>query len=208
MFFSQHDCLGSWTVALVGEDHLDLPEPRRRAAVAHRVDLRRLALRITAGPELLEVRRPGDAVASLPEVRSLCLIGDLREHPALFPAFDFPECVTAELEVIALLIDRVAASPFNHDAIVDAADEAFERSFRTARSEPNVRHTLEGDGCPGVRIGASARFFFADQMRLITSGLEVLEDAVFNDGEFGGLDSIIVVAAFEAIRLPIVAGVM
>src|SRR5215471_3373292 len=101
---------------LIRQEHIDLPESRRRAAVAHGVDLSRLALTVEEGAELLPVRRARDPVARVPEIRGLRLVSYSREHPALLTTLDLPECVAAELEVIALLIDRKAPIAFDQDA--------------------------------------------------------------------------------------------
>ena len=50
-------------------EHGDLAEPRRRAAVAHRVGLARLALAVGRRPPQPVRRRPAEAIARRPEVR-------------------------------------------------------------------------------------------------------------------------------------------
>src|SRR5437773_7611288 len=98
-------------MALIREDDVDAAEPRRRASVADGVDLRRLALGIPRGAVLPPISRPGRAIAGLPEIRSPRLVAHARNHAALLGALDLPECIAAELDVISLLIDRVAPAP-------------------------------------------------------------------------------------------------
>src|SRR4051794_21420078 len=105
-------------MALVRKNDVDPAEPRGRAAVADGIDLRRLSLGIARGAELAPVLRTGRAVARLPEVGCSRLVRDARDHAALLPAFDLPESVAAELEVVALLIDGVTASAIDQDAVV------------------------------------------------------------------------------------------
>ena len=92
-------------MALVREQDVDLAEARGRASVTNGIDLRGFALGIARGAELAPVGRSGGAVASLPEVGRARLVRHARDHAALLAAFDLPERVTAELEIVALLID-------------------------------------------------------------------------------------------------------
>ena len=45
-------------------------------------------------------------VARIPEVSRPRLVGNVAQHPADLSVLDFPECLAAKLEVVALLIDR------------------------------------------------------------------------------------------------------
>src|SRR5450432_1047372 len=182
------------SMALVREQHVDLPEPRGGAAVADGVDLGRLALGISREAELPPVGRAGGAVAGLPEVGRTALVGDARNHAALLAALDFPKSVAAELEVVALLVDGIIAGAIDQDAVVDAGDQAFKRGLPRAGFEPDIGHALEGHGGPGIGLAAAVRFLVAHQVRLFAGGLVVAENALFDDGELGGLDAIVVIA--------------
>ena len=101
---------------LVGEDDVDLAEAGGGAAVADGVDLGGFAFGVAGGAVLTPVGGAGGGVAGLPEVGGAGLVGDAGEHAAFFPAFDFPEGVAAELEVVAPLIDAVGPVAFDVDA--------------------------------------------------------------------------------------------
>src|ERR1700760_1591561 len=92
---------------LVGENHVNLPEARGGATVADGVDLGGFTFGVAGGSVLPPVSGCGGAVTGLPEIGRARLVGDARNHAAFFAAFDFPESVAAELEVVTLLIDRV-----------------------------------------------------------------------------------------------------
>src|ERR1043166_9455426 len=88
-------CLVS--MVLVRHDDIDLPETRRRAAMAHGVDLRGLALAVIGQTILLPIRARRDPIARLPEIGRASLICHARKHAALLAALDFPERIAAEL---------------------------------------------------------------------------------------------------------------
>ncbi len=53
---------------------------------------------------------PDDRVEVVPEVRGDGVVGDVAHHPRLLAVLDLPERIAAELAVVALLVDRVAAA--------------------------------------------------------------------------------------------------
>src|ERR1022692_918677 len=181
-------------MALVRENDVDAAEARGGAAVADGVDLRGLALGVAGGAVLPPVGGSGGAVAGLPEIGRARLVAHARDHAALPAALDFPEGVAAKLNVVALLIDGVAAAAVDQHAVIDAADQAIQRGLARAWLEPHVRHALEGDGGPAIGLAASVGFFFADEVRLLARGLVALEDASVDDGPLGGLDAFIVIS--------------
>ena len=98
--------------------------------------------------------------------------------PPLLAALDFPERIAAELEVVALLIDRITAAPIDQHAIVDARDQLVERGLARPGFQPHIGHALERHGRPGIRLAAAVRFLIAHQMRLLARGLVVPENAL------------------------------
>src|SRR5207247_2264308 len=102
LFSGQHGLASSRSI---GEQHVGPPESRRRAAVADGIDLPRLALTVIGRAPLLPIAGAGDSVAGLPQIGGARLVGHARKHTSLLAPFDLPECVAAELEIIALMID-------------------------------------------------------------------------------------------------------
>src|ERR1035441_5265441 len=182
------------TSALVRLNHIHLAEARRRTAVADRVDLLRLPLAVVGRAPLLPIAGSGDQGERLPEVGGARLVGDPRNHPLLLAVLDLPKSVAAELEIVALLIDREAAIAIDQDAVVHAGDQVVDTRPRLARLQPNVGHALERNAGPVVGIAAAARFALADQMGLVADGLVVFENALLDDGKLGGFHAIVVEA--------------
>src|ERR1019366_1188478 len=185
--------LSMMVLPLVGQQHVHLPESRRRATVTHGVDLLRLAFSVEERAELLPVTGARNAVAGAPEVGGLGLVSHAREHAALLAALDLPERVSAELKVIALLIDRVTTLAFDQNAVIYAGDQIAGSDIARAGRQPHIRHALEGHAGPRVRVAAAARLGFADQVRLVANRLVVLENALLDDGELGGQHAVVVV---------------
>ena len=101
-------------------DFLDA-QPRR--SVRDAVGLGRLALRVAASPEHPPRLLAGDRVEIGPEVGRDRVVGDVAHHPRLLAVPDLPEAVAAELAVVALLIDRVAAAAVDQDPVLRVGDE-------------------------------------------------------------------------------------
>src|SRR5262245_32019186 len=140
----------------IRQQHIDSPEPRRRAAMTDRINLTRLPLAVIRCAPLHPVTRASDPVARLPEIGRAGLVGHTRKHPLFLAAFDGPEGVAPELEVIALVIDRPAAIAIDEDAVVDARNQVIERQVRLSRLEPNVGHPLERHARPVIGVAAAA----------------------------------------------------
>src|SRR3989442_8848814 len=153
------------TASLLRPDHGDAAEAAGRAAVAHGVDLAGLPLAIPVQTDVLPGGLIAEEVASLPEVGRAALVGDVGDHRAYLSALDFPEGVAAELEVIALVVDRVRTATVDQDPVIHAGNEVVERGRLLARGQPDVRHPLERHR--GVRIGVAAgrRFVLPDPVR-------------------------------------------
>src|SRR5262245_59045163 len=90
----------------IRQQHIDPPEPRRRAAMTDGINLARLAFAVIRRAPLHPITRAGDPVAGLPQVGRAGLIGDARKHPLLLAAFDGPKGIASELEIVTLMIDR------------------------------------------------------------------------------------------------------
>src|ERR1022692_2755056 len=99
--------LSMMVLLLVGQQHIHLPESRRRTTVAHGVDLLRLAFSVEEGAELLPVTGARNAIAGAPEVGGFRLETPARELAAFLPPFISPDRVSAKRKIVALLIDGV-----------------------------------------------------------------------------------------------------
>src|SRR6516225_11513356 len=90
------------------------------------------------------------------EFRRAALLGHVLKHVAEAAVADFPENLAAELEVVALLIDRERAVALDVDAALDRADDLVEADVLLARKQRNVRHALELHIGPVLRTSSRA----------------------------------------------------
>ena len=99
--------------------------------------------------------------------------------PRDLAGLDLPERLAAELEVVALLVDRPAAAALDQDAVLDAADQVVERELRR---RPAASDTLGMRGNGTLPQLSACRQpcerSCADQRRQLARGLPVDEHAV------------------------------
>jgi hypothetical protein len=108
------------------------------------------------------------------------LISDVAQHLAALAVLDLPEDLTAELKVVTLLIDRVAAVAVDQNAFLNARDQIVERRATGAGLQRNVRHARKRDAAPTVGVIAAVGFLLARHRGEIACRLPVNEDAVFD----------------------------
>src|SRR5690606_13060241 len=89
-----------------GVDHVDLPVTSRRAAVAHRVRLRRLSLAVVERTSQLVAASAAYHVHGIPELRCTHLVGHVLQHAYDSAVPNLIEQLAAELRVVPLLVDR------------------------------------------------------------------------------------------------------
>src|SRR5512138_1925074 len=111
-------------------------------------NLPRLALAVHERPVQFVGRASADAVAGAPEIGRSRLVRDVAQHAGDLPLADLPERLAAELEVVALLVDRPAAVTVNQDAFVHVRHEVIERTVLPAGLERHVRHPRERNAGP------------------------------------------------------------
>src|SRR6266545_7913053 len=154
---------GSALLCVRGADH-DLLDPDVRRPVRDAVGLRRLTLRVAARAEHLPRLLTPNRVEVGPEVGGDRVVGDVGHHPRLLAVLDLPEAVAAELAVVALLVDRVAAAAVDEDAVPGVRDHLLDvrRPF-PARLEPDVRHPQERVVAPRRRRRTPLARLIADE---------------------------------------------
>ena len=130
-------------------ENRDVAEPRRHAAVADRIDLRRFALAVverTHPASTTTCRRSCPSSSRTPACwpgtrrraacRRSCRCGLRRSA--------WPR----ELEVVALVVDRPRAAIANEDAALGGGDDLIDADVLLARQQRDVRHALERHGVP------------------------------------------------------------
>ena len=89
--------------------------------MADRVALHRLSLAVAERATQLVGGLAAEHVERFPELRRVRLVGDVAQLRRDLPVLHFPERLAAELEVVALVVDRVAAVALDVDAVVGRA---------------------------------------------------------------------------------------
>ena len=95
--------------------------------MADRVRLPRLAFAIVETAAEFVSRLATKPIARIPEVSGARLIGNIAQHLAALAVLDFPEDLTAKLEVVTLLIDRITAVAVDQNAFLDTGDQIVQR---------------------------------------------------------------------------------
>src|SRR3989441_5827680 len=150
--------LSSLANSRVGRADHDFLDADGRRAVRDAVGLRRLPLRVAPGADHLPRLLTANGVQVPPEIGGDRVVGDVGHHARDPAVLDLPEAIAAELAVVALLIDRVAAAAVDEHAVFRVLDDliAVRRPFRP-RLEPHVRHAQERVVAPrGCRRAAFA----------------------------------------------------
>src|SRR6185503_11448696 len=99
-----------------------------------------------------------------PEIRGDRVVGDVAHHARDLAVLDLPEGIAAELAVVALLVDRIAAAAVDQDPIPGVGDDLL--GCRRAGGpwlDVDVRHAEERVVAPGVGRGAAAALLLADE---------------------------------------------
>src|SRR5262245_50428432 len=116
-----------------GVQHVDATEPGDRAAMADGVQLGRFALAVVECTAEAIRLGAAETVAGTPEIGRARLIRDVAQHAGHLAFLNFPERLAAELEVVALLVDRETPVAHDQDAAIDPGRELLERRGPGAR---------------------------------------------------------------------------
>src|SRR5215470_8409286 len=126
--FGKISCTAAVTISLIPfvcRPDLHILEPRRRSAVPGAHGLHGLAFAaVGRAPQRPLVAR-ADRFHGVPEFGGDPGIRRILEHPSQLAALDVPADFAAELEVIALIVNRPGAVGLHVDAVVNARDEMY-----------------------------------------------------------------------------------
>jgi len=99
-------------------------------------------------------RSVSHSVAAVPEFRRDPMIDHLTQHVSSPAVFNQPERVTAELKIVAALIDAVGPMAFDIDAAFHVGNELFTR--RLAGLQPDIGDAHDRNVPPSISpIGAA-----------------------------------------------------
>src|SRR5579872_6431806 len=121
----------------------------------------------------------GDGRAGVPELRADAAVAGIFQHPRALAVADLPGDLTAELEIVALVVDRPALVGLHVDGVVDAAENLVERL--RAGLEAHVGHANERNAGPAVGAHRAVRAARADDGRSLTRGHVADEQAGADD---------------------------
>src|SRR5215472_3662358 len=195
--FGKISCTAAVTISLIPlicRPDLHILEPRWSGAVSGAHGLHRLAFAaVGRAPQRPLVAR-ADRFHGVPEFSGDPGIRRILEHPSQLAALDLPADFAAELEVIALIVNRPGAVGLHVDAVVNAGDELVEGQRFFAGQDADVSHADQGNAVPAFGANGSIRSLLADGAggfpRRDVSG----EQAVSDDGRTLRLHSFIVVS--------------
>src|SRR5262245_24833372 len=132
--------------------HINLSKAGDRATVADSAHLRGFALAVAERAAQLIRRLPAQGVACSPEIRCARLISNVAQHAGDLPLLDFPEGLPAKLEVVTLLVDRIATATVNQDPVVNVGCDVLQRDAILRRLQRDVRHPWKGDVTPALGV--------------------------------------------------------
>ena len=107
------------------------------------VRLSRFAFTVIKAAAQFISRLAAQRITRVPEIRGSRLVGNISQHSTDLAILNLPECLTAKLKVVALLIDRITTVAVNQDAILDSGHQIIEAAVLGGRLQRNVRHARE-----------------------------------------------------------------
>src|SRR5579862_609046 len=134
---------------------LDAAETRGAGPVARAHHLLRLPLAAVGRTPQCPMLGTGDGCARIPEFRGDPAVAGILEHADALAAADLPADLAAELEVVALVVDRPAAVSFHVDPMVGAAEDFVERL--PAGSQAHIGHADQRQARPAVGAHSAVR---------------------------------------------------
>ena len=116
--------------------------------MGHPTRLARLSFATRDEPVPTTSRSISDAVAALPKLRRDAVVDDVPEHMGSSTMFNQPERVTAELEIVAALINAVGPVALDVDPPFHVDDELVNRG--RAWLKPDVGDANDGNTTPSI----------------------------------------------------------
>src|ERR1051326_6483549 len=165
-------------LAGIGATDLDPAESRGARPVPcphHLLGLALSAVRCAPERPVLGAR---NCRAGIPEFRADAAVTGVLQHARAFSIADFPSDLTAELEVVPLVIDRPALVGLHVDGVAGAKN--FVETL-PARLEADVGHANERNARPAVGAHGAVRALLADRGRSFTRRHIANEKAVADD---------------------------
>src|SRR5580704_1801951 len=172
------DKTGSMSPGISGSD-LDVVESRRAGAMTGTDDLLRLALAAVRHTPQHPMVAIGDGRAGIPELGGDAAIGGILQHARALAIANLPGDLAAELEVIALVVDRPATVGLHVNGAAHAAQHFVQRLF--AGQQAHVGHADQRQPRPSGGAHGSVGARLSDSGRGFARGHVSDEPAIAND---------------------------
>src|SRR6185312_9889420 len=180
----------SW--ASFSPDHLDPAKSRGSGGMGHPAGLSRLPLAARNEPVPPAKRSISHSVATVPKLRRDPMVNHVPHHVSSPAVFNQPECVTAELKIVAALIDAVGPMAFDINAAFHIGHELITR--RLAGLQSDIGNSYDRNIAPSVSAVGATRTRFVDLRRHFTARTVADEHSVADDVPSLAHHSIIVIA--------------
>lgn len=102
----------------------------------------------------LAKRSVSHSITTVPEFRRDPMVDHVPQHMGSSAVFNQPECISAELEIVAALINAVGPMPLDIDAAFHVGNELIIRSLAGFKSDIGDAHDRNGRPSVGP-IGAA-----------------------------------------------------
>src|SRR5207247_635809 len=183
----------AWRVSggsLIGAADLDGAEPRGTGTVTRAHHLFGLSLAAVGRAPESPMLRPGDSGAGVPELRADAAVAGILEHADALAFADLPGDLAAELEIVALVVDRPALVGLHVDGVFAAAENFVQRL--RAGLEADVGHADEGNARPAVGAHGSVGADLAYRRRGLARGHVADEQAVADNVRLLGRHALVI----------------
>ena len=173
--------------------HIDAGKTGRWTTVGNSADLTWLTFAVEERSTEAVVAFVAERRTAVPEFLRIRLVRHIFQHANNLAVLDFVEQLAAKLEIVALLVDGKRAIANDVDTLFDILDHLSGRHRGLAWRKRNIRHALELDRTPIVRIATTVRAIFTENMNLIANSLVVHQYAVLHQIPFLALDTFVII---------------
>src|SRR5437867_8524069 len=126
---------------LCSVDDVDIAEQRDWTAVRNGIQLLWLALTVIERRSKSVCAFPAHKRQRIPKVRRARLIRDVAKHSNALAVLNFPKHLTAELKVVALLIDGIRTVALDIDTVLGCGHDLVFADVLRIRLQADVRHS-------------------------------------------------------------------
>src|ERR1700746_3439272 len=120
--------------------HFYIFEPRWRCAVSGAHHLLWLSFPAVRGTPQRPLLARANRIHCSPKISRDPAVRRIFQHARAFPVLDLPSNLAAELEVVALVIDRPGTICLHIDSVICIRDQLLPRQWLLTRQNADIRH--------------------------------------------------------------------